>query len=297
MEICEREIRFRGKLVRTAYIDGEGYQFIPDPEAAIEILKQSGVRADLFTFIQRLSETAPLYRFPMETDNFAVLPVTTFENWMAKQISSRIRSTVRKTEKDGVEVREVPFGDELIRGISEIYNETPVRQGRRFGHYGIDLESLRRMKATFLERSIFIGAFLQGQLIGFAKLVFDESKTQAGLMHILSTVRHRDKAPTNALIAQAVRSCAQRNIPNLWYVNFYYGKKGHDSLAEFKRRNGFQKVDIPRFYVPLTVKGRLALRFGLHHEISSWIPAPVSETYRKARTAWYEKRFAGVEHA
>ena len=36
-------------------------------------------------------------------------------------------------------------------------------------------------------------------------------------MHILSMVSHRDKAPTNALIAQAVRSCADRSIPHLVY--------------------------------------------------------------------------------
>jgi hypothetical protein len=37
-------------------------------------------------------------------------------------------------------------------------------------------------------------------------------------MHILSMIRHREKAPTNALIAQAVRSCAERGIPYLWYA-------------------------------------------------------------------------------
>ena len=91
-------------------------------------------------------------------------------------------------------------------------------------------------------------------------------------MHILAMIQHRDKAPTNALIAQAVRSCGERRIPHLWYANFSYGKKQHDSLADFKLHNGFQKTDVPRYYVPLTVAGRMALRLGVHHEIGTWLP-------------------------
>lgn len=295
MEILGKEIRFHGRLIRIAYLDGEGYQFLEDPQPASELLRTSGVRADLFTFIPKLTDTQRKYDFPIEWDNMAVLPVTTFDDWMARQISSRVRSIVRKTAKDGVVVREVPFDDQLIRGISEIYNESPVRQGRRFPHFGMDFETLRKMKATFLERSTFIGAFYEGSLIGFAKLVANEDGSQAGLMHILSMIRHRDKAPTNALIAQAVRSCADRGIPNLWYVKFFYGKKGHDSLAEFKRRNGFQKVDLPRYYIPLTLAGRWGLRLGLHRDISEWVPQPMAATLRRVRSFWYEKRFPGFK--
>jgi hypothetical protein len=291
MLIRGKEVLIEGRFVRIARLDGEGYQFIDDPESAIEAIRQFGNRVDLFTFIRGLSDTSPKYSYPMEWDNMAVLPVTTFDHWMANQISSRVRSTIRKTVKDGVVVREVPFDDALIQGISAIYNETPVRQGRRFPHYGIDLEKLRRMKATFLDRTIFIGAFFEGNLIGFVKLVTDDERSQAGVMHILSMIRHRDKAPTNALIAQAVRSCADRRIPHLCYVKFYYGKKGHDSLAEFKRRSGFQKVDLPRYYVPLTAIGRMAFRLGLHHGIVERIPEPLAATYRRVRSVWYTRRF------
>src|SRR5439155_6343426 len=113
-----------------------------------------------------------------------------------------------RAEKKGVSVLEAPFDDALVQGISAIYNECPVRQGRPFRHYGKDIETVRKEEATFLDRSIFIGAFLGDRLIGFVKLVTDESRTQAGLMNIVSMVQHRDKAPTNALITQAIRSCA-----------------------------------------------------------------------------------------
>jgi hypothetical protein len=79
-------------------------------------------------------------------------------------------------------------------------------------------------------------------------------------------VKHGDKAPTNALIAQAIQGCADRGIRYLSCANFSY------SLAEFKRHNGFEKIEIPRYYVPLTIAGRVALRFGLHHEAIDWVP-------------------------
>lgn len=290
MEICGREIKIRGRLVRIAYLDGEGYQFLEDPETALNEIRRSASRIDLFTFTQRLSDLSPKYCYPIEWDNMAALRISTFEDWMAG-LRPRIRTTVRKTEKDGIAVREVPFDDTLIRGIQVINNETPVRQGRRFPHYGEDLETVRRITATFLHRSVFIGAFFNGNLIGFAKLVGDENGTQAGLMHILSRVDCRDKAPTNALVAQAVRSCAERRISYLWYANFSYGRKHHDSLAEFKRRNGFQKVEIPRYYVPLTLVGRGTLALGLHRRPSDRVPEPLAATYRRARSRWYAAKY------
>jgi hypothetical protein len=284
-------------LIRIASLDGEGYQFLEDPEAALEVLRKSGTRIDIFTFVQKLSDTSPKYSYPMEWDNMAVLRISTFDDWMTNQIDFKVRNKIRKAAKNGVVVREVPFNDELLQGISAVYNESPIRQGQRFRHYGKDIESLRKMKSTFLDRSVFIGAFFEDKLIGFVKLVTDEDRSQAGLMHIVSMIGHRDKAPTNALIAQAVRSCADRNISFLWYANFSYGKKQRDTLADFKRHNRFEKVELPRYYVPLTAAGRLALRLNLHHGLLHWVPESVTQRYRKIRGQWYAKRFSGVEGA
>jgi len=292
-----KELRVARRVVRIGYLDGEGYQFLEDPEAALQTLRNSGPRVDLFTFIQKLSELSPKHNYPMERDNLAALRISTFNEWLTQQINFKVRNKVRKAEKSGVVVREVPFDDDLIRGIQAIYNETPIRQGRRFWHYGEDLETVRRIKSTFLERSVFIGAFFEGKLIGFLKLVSNEDATQAGLMHIVSMIQHRDKAPTNALIAQAVRACANRKIPYLWYANFSYRRKQCDSLADFKRYNGFQKIEVPRYYVPLTTAGRIALRLSLHHGLDDWIPEPVAATYRNIRSQWYAKRFPSFEGA
>jgi hypothetical protein len=297
LEVCGKEIRITGKLIRIASLNVEGYQFLDDPQTALGVLRESETRVDLFTFIQKLSDTAPKYGFPMEWDNMAAVRISTYEDWMARQIGNKARNMIRKATKSGVTVRELPFDDTLVQGISAIYNESPVRQGRRFPHYGKDLETLQKMKAAYSDRSTFIGAFFEDQLIGFAKLTSDEDSTQAGLMNIISMIQHRDKAPTNALMAQAVRSCADRGILHLWYANMSYGNKQESALADFKRHNGFQKIDVPRYYVPLTAAGRMALRLGLHHSAIDLVPEPVAASYRRLRAFWYARRFSSPRGA
>jgi hypothetical protein len=151
-------------------------------------------------------------------------------------------------------------------------------------------ELVREHAGTFLDCSVFVGAFFEGSLIGFAKLTMDETGTQAGLMHILSLMSHRDKAPTNALIASAVRSVATRKIPYLVYSSFSYGNKQRDSLSDFKERNGFQRVDLPRYYVPLTAFGKVAYHLGMHRRLVELLPEHVITKLRNYRANWYNAR-------
>ena len=272
-------------------------KFLTDPEATIRELKSSDTRVDVFTFMQDLQHTTPLYDYPMEQDNLAALPVSSYDHWFAKQIDNKTRNMIRRAEKKGVTVGEVPFDDDLVRGISEIYNESPMRQGKPFWHYRKDLDVVRRENGTYLDRSTFIAATVDGSVVGFAKLVEDEDRQQVALMQILAMVSQRDKAPTNALIAQAVRSCAERHIPYLVYANFAYGNKQRDTLSDFKQNNGFQKIELPRYYVPLTITGRIALRLGLHHPLATHIPEPVLARLRTLRNAWAARLPLQVENA
>jgi hypothetical protein len=291
MNISGREVKVYGRLCRVAQLDADDYKFLEDPEAAITELRRSKVRADLFSFLQKLPGSQPKYSYPFEWDNFAVLPISTFENWWTQQLGFKARNKAKQAEKKGLVVREVPFDDTLAKGICEIYNECPIRQGRLFPHYGKNFETVRKMSATYLDSSVFIGAFDADKLVGFIKLTIDDTATQAGLMHIVSLLQYRDKAPTNALVAQAVRSCADRRIPHLVYSKFSYGKKEQSSLSDFKERNGFKKVDIPRYYVPLTRWGSLAMSMGLHHRFVDRIPGSMAAKLREMRTSWYERKF------
>jgi hypothetical protein len=294
IKVGGREIRVTGRVLRMARLEADKYQFLDDPQTLLEELRKSPTRVDLFTFMQRLPETTPKYGYPMEMDNLAAIPVTTFEHWWMQQIGFKARNKAKQAEKRGVVVREVPFDDALVKGIWGVYNECPVRQGRRFTHYGKDVETVFREEATFLDSSIFIGAFLGDSLIGFVKLVHDETKTQAGLMNIVSMIGQRDKAPTNALVAQAVRSSAERGIRYLVYSNFAYGNKGRDSVSDFKERNAFQRFDLPRYYVPLTTFGAAALRMGLHKKFTDRVPEPVLAKLRKFRNTWHNRKLESV---
>jgi hypothetical protein len=290
MNISGNQIKVEGRLIRIAQLAAEKYEFIDDPESILDGLRRSGARIDLFTFMQKLPLTTPLHRYPMVWDNLAALPVSTYDYWWNKQINGKNRNMVRRAEKNGVVVREVAFDDALVAQISAIYNESPIRQGRPFWHYGKALETVRKEAGTFPDRSVFIGAFLEDSLIGFAKLVWDKDRGQAGLMQIVSMTRHRDKAPTKALIAQAVRSCAERGIKYLVYSNFAYGNKQRDTLSDFKQHNGFQRIDLPRYYVPLTIAGRAAFHLGLHRRFAEHIPEPVAARLRQMRTFWYSHK-------
>jgi hypothetical protein len=297
MKVCDREIRVHGRLIRIARLDAEKYHFLDDPQPVLDGLRKSGTRVDLFTFMQRVQEPEPKYRYPMEWDNFAALPVSTFDHWWNKQLGFKARNKAKQAEKKGVIIREVPFDDALVHGIWKVYNECPVRQGRPFSHYGKDLETVRSEEATYLDSSVFIAAFLGDEIIGFIKMVSDETRSQAGLMNIVSMIQHRDKAPTNAMVAHAVRSCADRGISHLVYANFAYGKKQPDSVADFKERNGFLKINVPRYFVPLTGIGWAALRLRLHHPLVDLVPEPLVAKLRGYRNAWYGRKFQSAPEA
>lgn len=290
IRICDKDVRIKGRLLRIAYLDGEKYVSPDDPEEMIAGLRRAGTRVDIFTFLQPLPDTAPKYSYPMEVDNLAVLPVSTFDHWFNHQIRSYPRNRARQAEKRGVVLREVPFGDDLLRGICEIYNECPMRQGKPFPYYGMTLDQAREYAKTFPESSIFIGAFLDDKMIGFGKLVMDAARTSACLVHILSMVAHKEKAPTNALIAQAVKSCASRGIKHLVYEHFHYGNKQGDSLSHFKEVNGFGRVDVPRYYIPLNAVGKMSLRLGLHRRFVDRLPASIVDKLRDLRKDWYGRK-------
>jgi hypothetical protein len=290
VEVAGREINISGGRLRTAKLEADFYHFLSDPEPVVEGVRRLRDRPDLFTFVQGAADPTPKFKYHMEWDNMAIIRVTTFEHWWDHQISSVPRNRMKQAGKKGVVIREVPFSDELVRGIWNIYNETPVRQGRPFPHYGKDLEAVYRDEATFLDDAVFIGAYVGDQLIGFTKLVMDEQRTQAGMMNILSLIGQRDKAPNNALVAEAVRVCAGRGIANLMYFRFAHGKRERDSVSDFKTNCGFERVDVPRYYVPLTALGHAALRLGLHHRFRDRIPESVAGRLRELQKRWHSRK-------
>jgi hypothetical protein len=283
MDIREITFVIKGRILRTAAVKDESDLDIPDPMAVIDRLKiQSTPKIDIFTFGQRIPETVPKYQFPMEWDSIAALDYKDHKYWFEKILDDKTRNMTRKAGKKGVEIRTADFDDDLIKGIDEIYNETPVRQGRPFRHYGKTFEEVKRANATHLERSVFIGAYYGPELIGFVKLVYGDRTARAE--QIISKIAYRDKAPTNALLNEAVKLCEQHAVPYLVYGIW----PSKESFAQFKKNNGFKEYRLPRYYVPLSAKGRIGVKLGLHKELKQRVPQIILTGLRDIRERWYD---------
>jgi hypothetical protein len=266
-------------LATTVRLEDEWYEDVRDPESVIAALREFNGTPDIFTFWQRLPDTEPRYSFPVEWESIAALPVSSFAEWWNDRISSRTRNLIRKAEKLGVTVREARYDDEFVRGMTHIFNETPVRQGRRFWHYGKDFDTVKQEFSRYLFREDLIGAYYHNEMIGFIMLGNAGRYGVAG--QVISTIKHRDKATNNALIAKAVQICERKGLPHLVY--FYWAS---GSLAEFKRRCGFEEVRLPRYWVPLTARGRLALSLGLHRSWKRLIPDAALNRLKHLRSRW-----------
>jgi hypothetical protein len=277
----EVAITTNGWLKTASFVD-EWYEDVDDPEQAIADLRVAGVNVDLFSFWQRLPYAEPRFPYHREWDGIAVLPVSTYDHWMKAQINNKTRNMIVRAKKKGVVVDKVPFDDEFVRGMTAIFNETPIRQERPFIHYGKSFERVKREFSRYLFREQMLGAYFEGQLIGFIMLA--DAGRYAMLGQIISMVQHRDKSPNNALVAKAVEVCAERKIPSLVYALWPRGP-----LREFKKHNGFECMNLPRYYVPLSAKGRLALNMGLHHNVVHYLPEKAIPYLRDLRSRFYAK--------
>jgi hypothetical protein len=137
-----------------------------------------------------------------------------------------------------------------------------------------------------------VGAFLGDELIGYLKVVWVDQ--MARLMHITSKIVHQDKRPTNALIAKAVELCEAKRCSHLIYGKYRYAQGPDSSLTAFKHKNGFEELLVPKYYVPLTTKGRVALRLRLHHGVEGLVPSSIRRSLLRIRASIYRQ---GVLHA
>ena len=92
------------------------------------------------------------------------------------------------------------------------------------------------------------------------------------------------------LIAKSVEICEEKKIPNLIYGKFDYYKKEEDGIREFKKNTGFKKVDIPRYYIPLSIKGKIGLNLNLHHGIKGILPVFFIKLLSKIRFILIHKK-------
>jgi hypothetical protein len=266
-----------GSLIRIMALEDDWYEDVNDPASVIAALSRSDTKPDIFTFWQRVPHTEARYQYYTEWESVAVLPITSFDHWWTKQIRDKTRNMVRKARKAGIEVREASYDDTFVQGMTNIFNETPVRQGRKFWHYGKDFETVKRQFSQNLFREELIGAYYDGELVGFAMLA--NAGNHGVLSQIISKVQHRDKAINNALIAKVIEKCERKQLRYLVYAYW-----NDNSLSDFKRHCGFECVKLPRYYVSMTMKGALALKLGCHRDWKGAIPRRFREPMKKLRS-------------
>jgi hypothetical protein len=273
-----------GRFIKTAALKYEWQEDVDDPDRVVRELRACPVRIDFLRFWQRIPETETKYAYHKEWRYVAAIPVTEYKHWLQKQISPKARNKIKKSAKFGVVIEETELTDELVRGIMDIFNQAPVRRGKRFWHYGKDFETVKKEMSLDLNESIFITAYYGKELIGFIKLLFADR--YAMLTLILDKIDHRDKAPMNGMIAKAVEICAGRKVPHIVYMMWRRG--GH---GEFQESNGFERIPIPEYFVPLTFKGAIALRLGLHTGVRGLIPDKVMLRLLALRAKWYATKY------
>ena len=232
-------------LRRSSTSTGSRRATLPDPEAVLNRADRFAERPDIFHVCAARARHRASLSLPSGAVNLAAIPLTTYEHWLSKQITPAARRNIKAAEKRGVVVKAAEYDDAYVRGIMAIYNESPIRQGRRFWHYGKDFASVRAENGTYADRSTFLAAYVDGEMVGYLKMVWDERT--AAIMQVMSQMKCYDKRPNNALLAEAVRQACARGKEYLLYEAFVYGKKSESSLTEYKRSNGFVRMDLPRY--------------------------------------------------
>ena len=289
-KIQDKTVIVTGSTFKIAQIKDDNIESCPEnPNDFIDKIKHSGLKVDIFTFMQNIPDCLPRFPYFHEQDNYAVILIDSFEQWVKNH--EVVKKSIKKSSRAELEIKTVSFSDDLVHGIKGIFDEMPVRQGKAFWHYGKDFTTIKKEMIDRVDTSYFVGAYYRKELIGFVKLI--HFKESAYCVQILSKVAHRDKAPNHALIAHSYKVCLEKKIKYLIYEHYEYGKKGADSLTEFKRRNGFIKMEVPRYYIPFTLKGALVLRLGMHHGFIGIIPKVLLINLLSIRTKYDEWRTRG----
>ena len=277
MFVGKIELTATGRALKIVRLRHEWFEYLSDPAAFLAEAKKARV-GDLLNFLQEAHVERPGLPYLHEPAHASVLTFQSYDDWW-KKLDFKARNKARKAAKCGVELRVTPADDAFVRGVEVIYNECPVRQGRKFSHYGKDFATIKNDLASFPECTFYVGAYHEGRLIGFMKLFQGERILRT--VHILATIADRDKCVMDALIARAVQEADQRGIKHL-----HYGDWAFRGLGAFRQKFGFERHDCPRYLVPLSAKGALALKLGLHRPWKERLPQPVKDRLIQARNRW-----------
>lgn len=269
----------KGRFITQARLT---WEYACDFSSAVALLQDQLEGIDLISFIERtflqsadrrkthcMSSRGPW----TEIETIGILSTDSFDAWL-KAVGKRVRQDIIRSERRGVLVKATHADDKFLRDALAIYNETPVRQGRRYTGYGETLEGLKKKFAESVSVEI-LAAYDENELIGILWMMCGDRVAQIGsFVHL---VRKRDKLPAIALIAAAVKRCSERSVQFLAYPTAFGLQPGIDS---FRLRMKFRPFAVPRYYVPLTRRGYASIRLHVHKPIQHVLPKAIARALR-----------------
>jgi hypothetical protein len=98
-------INIRGRFVYAGSLEADIFDHPLDVPRLLRTVREQDHVIDVFTLVQTLPHAEPEFDYPMEWDNVAAEPVSTFDNWRTRQIDRKTRNMVRKSVKQGIAVR------------------------------------------------------------------------------------------------------------------------------------------------------------------------------------------------
>jgi hypothetical protein len=181
----------------------------------------------------------------------AEIPLTSYGEWWAT-LNRKTRNMIRRSQRLGVTVKRVTHPDVAFwDGVQGIFNESPTRRNIPYKMYGVDPTThFSRFRD---EDSLYLGAYLGGELIGFMHLL----RCRRGVFAVMvngipnrfggdsysvtqfqGLVGRYSTAQMDALIDGAVKTCCGLGIKRIIYTRTL----DENSLGDFKRRHGFVAV-------------------------------------------------------
>jgi hypothetical protein len=289
MFVFNKEIKITGRLIKTVQLKEEWDEDIENPEEFIRELKRNRIKGDIFTFCQRLPKSKPEFNYHIEWDSIAAVPIGSYENWIKNQIATNSRNKIKLAVKKDILIKPCEFDDEMVKRILDIYHDTPVMQGAPNLQYNTDFETAKKLNSTFLDRANFFAAFYKNECIGYIKLVYTFKYMRT--MGILSKAAYQKLGVMNLLMAKAVEYCSEKQIPYLMYARYNYGKRGSETLKDFKRHMGFESIILPRYYIPLNTWGKIIIKLKLFNDPKEFLPERLIRFLLKLRKSWYEFKY------
>ena len=203
-----RTLQITGSVLKTARLRSELYVQLEDLDSFCS--RRSGhrcLRTDILTFLAghqrpRPKITRSITR-PKGSQYFRSRHMTSGSGC---RLYNKPRNTLRKALKSGIEVRLEEFSESLLHGIKAIYDESPVRQGKRNRHYQERLgDNQKRARHVLGEKPVHRGLFFRRD----DRLRESDVFSRFGSLHKFSLESQPSRqSANNAILAKAVEICA-----------------------------------------------------------------------------------------